>query len=402
MTRFVQFASSLLLLLAATSALAAPKSEEAKDRVKILLVPPVAVGAVPRLSERRIVKALQDALQTGARFDLVTDRDRAPKAAGPTDKGKAVQAKGSAASRRIDEADVLRQEGTDLAAEGKHAEALAKLHAAIAGYEKSWVELVDFTKLADAYARAGLSAFATGTSHAEVGRLFESGVAIQPTLVIDRRKQPKELLDLFDGAHERLEKGQKGVISVEGTAPGADVYVDGVKAGPLPVKSAELLPGTHYVQLRGENWQPWGQIVKLKGKEMTVVAKPLPAKAAAVEKAEAEVKLDSLAECAQQGAFTTDKCKQPAAHMARQTGADFLVFTAIKADRYSRLSLHPFVMDARAGATVMLQPIEMAQDMSDLALRADAVQQQVDAATHPFAKSRALTKPPAVFKEGGK
>lgn len=401
MLRFVHIACSLLLL-AATSAFAATKLDEGKDRVKILIVPPVAIGTVPRLSERRIIQALQDALQTAARVDLVTDRDRVAKSAGPTEKGKAVQAKGSAASRRIDEADVLRQEGTDLAAEGKHSEALAKLRGAIAGYEKSWVELVDFTKLADAYARAGLSAFVTGTGHGEVGHLFESGVAIQPTLVIDRRKQAKELLDLFDGAHDRSEKGAKAVISVEGAAPGAEVYVDGVKAGPMPARSVELSPGTHYVQLRGENWQPWGQMVRVKGKDVTVVAKPVPAKAAAIDKVEAEVKLDSLAECAKLGVFTAEKCKQPAARMGRQTGADFLVFTAMKADRYGRLSLHPFVMEAQAGATVMLQPIELAQDLSDLQARADAVQQQVDTATHPFAKARALTKLPAVFKEGGK
>jgi hypothetical protein len=232
-----------------------------------------------------------------------------------------------------------------------------------------------------------------------VTRLFEAGVALQPTLVIDRRKQAKELLDLFDGVHDRLDKAPHLAIQVEGNAPGADLFVDGVKVGPLPGKKADLLQGTHYVQLRGEAWQPWGQIVKLKGKDAVVKAKPVAVKASvAVATGEADIKVEALADCAQHGAFTTEACKKPAGHLGRQTGAEFLVFTAIKADRYGRLSLHPFVMDSALVATVVLPALELAQDLSDLQQHAIALEQSVDAATHPFAKARALTKTPQVYK----
>jgi len=399
----------LAALLLPTMAFAGPsKVEEAKESIKVLLVPPVSLGQLPRLSERRIVKALQDVLQSSARLVLVTDKDQAIKASAPTEKHKAFQTKGTATARRIDEADLLRQEGTDLAAEGKHQEALGRLHTAITAYEKSFLELVDYTKLADAYARAGLEAFATGSSHGEVTRLFELGIAIQPTLVIDRRKQPKELLELFDSAHDRMEKAPRLAIAVEGPAalegraPGAELFVDGVKVGPLPAKKSGLLQGTHYIQLRGEAWQPWGQIVKLKGKDMTVQAKPTATKVAAATAPEVQLKVEMLAQCAQLGAYVTDVCKKLAVRLSKQTGAEFLVFTAIKVDRYGRLALHPFVMEGAAGATVALEPVELAQDLNDLQQKATRLEQAVAAATHPFSKARALTKQPTVYKEGAK
>ncbi len=380
----------------------AASKDEAKDRVKVLIVPGVALGAVQRLSEKRVSKAFSDAVAAASRFELVTDRDKAVKSSGPADKVKAVQAKGSATSRRIDEADLLRQEGTDLAAEGKHSEALGKLRTAIAAYEKSYTELVDFTKLADAYARAGLSAFATNQGRGEVGNLFESGIAIQPTLVIDRRKQAKELLELFDGTHERMEKATKAAVTVDGTAPGAIAFVDGVKVGELPATAKDLLPGTHYVQVRGDAWQPWGQVVKIKGKDLSIHAKALPVKVVAPPPAEVELKVDVLADCAQHGAFAAESCRKPAQHLAKQTGADFLVFSAIKADRYNRLTIHGFVLDAQTGFTVATAPAELAADLSDLQAKASKVAEDLDAATHPFAKARALAKPPAVFKDGAK
>ena len=373
---------------------------DAKARTKLLLVPPVAVGDVRPVLGKRITKTLQDSLAFAANLELLTDRDRAEKPA--PDKQKVVLVKGTATSRRIDEADLWRQEGTDLAAEGKHGPALDKLRAAIASYEKSYLELVDYTKLADAYARGGIEAFGAPNGAAEAQRLFENGIALQPTLVIDRRKQSKELIALFDGVHERLDKQKHLGITIEGAAPGAEVFIDGVKVGALPAHKDDLLPGRHYVQVRGDAWQPWGKAIDLKGKDAIVAAKPLPIKAAAAAPVQADLTVAALADCAKQGAFTADVCKTPAAKLAKQTGAEYLVFAAIKADRYGRLSVHPFVMEGASGATVALKPIEFAADLADLNAKAANIEADVDAAVHPFAKARALNKPATVFKEGGK
>ena len=405
MVQFFRSTSCILALLAPTQLWAAPapahaEGADAKARTKVLLLPPGVVGEVRPVLEKRIAKSLQDSLAFAAHLELLTDRDRAEKAA--PDKQKVVQVKGTATSRRIDEADLWRQEGTDLAAEGKQAAALDKLRAAIAAYEKSYIELVDYTKLADAYARGGIEAFSAPNGAAEAQRLFENGIALQPTLVIDRRKQPKELLALFDSVHERLEKQKHLTVTVEGNVPGAEVFIDGVKVGPLPARKGDLLPGRHYVQVRGETWQPWGKPVDLKNKDAVVAAKPLPIKVAAAAAVQADLTVAALADCVKQGAFQAEVCKGPGQRLAKQTGADYLVFAAIKADRYGRLAVHPFVMDGQTGATISLKPLEFAADLADLNAKASGIEADVEAAVHPFDKAKALTKPAAVFREGAK
>ena len=362
---------------------------------KILVVPATFIGEVRAAYEKRITKSLSDAMAASGRVDLLTDKDRAEKPA--LRKDQTAQLKVTPQSRHIDEADLARQEGTDLAGEGKHKEALGKLREAIAGYERSYADLVDFTKLADAYARAGLSAFATGAGLPETTRLFEAGITIQPTLVIDRRKQQKELLEAFDNAHERLENGKKLTIAVEGTAADAEVFVDGVKIGMLPTKSPPLPLGTHYVQVRGANWQPWASVVRLKAKDAAVTPKLLEVKKEKAPRKEMEFGIDVMEDCAKSGAFTAEKCKIPAQKLGKQTGAQYLIVCAVNADRYGRLALHPFVLEAATGLTVALKPIDLAADLGDLNARAAAYEGEVADAVEQFPKARALTHTPTVF-----
>jgi hypothetical protein len=325
--------------------------------------------------------------------EVVTDKDKVADKADP----KKGAPKASAASKRIDAADAIRQAGIDLQAEGKAKEAFDKFREAIGLYEKAYLELVDFTKLADAYSRAGVVAFGLGKPAAEVTRLFELGIAIQPTLVIDRRKQDKALLELFDSTHERLDKAAKAALAVDGKAAGrVDVYVDGVKVGDgLPARAEGLLPGSHYVQVRGDGLQPWGAEVKVKGKDAKVTAK-LVALAAEEKRVEAPATLASLADCAKAGQFHQSLCKAPVAKLAKQTGAAYFVFAAIRADRYGRPTVHPFLVDAALGA-VPLKAIELAADLNDLNRRLSEVEAEVAKSVAEFPKARVLTKTPAVF-----
>ncbi len=389
--------SSLLTCLLAGSAFAAgaQANEAEAAKPKLLLAPAVYIGEVRAIYEKRIQKAIGDALASSSRVELLTDKDRAEKPALPKDKIAPV--KSTPQSRHIDEADVWRQEATDLAADGKAKEALTKFREAIAAYERSSAELVDFSKLADAYARAGLAAYASGAGLAEATRLFEAGVTIQPTLVIDRRKQDKELLDAFDGVHDRLENGKRFAIGVEGTGEGAEVFVDGVKIGALPGKSTPLPLGTHYVQVRGANWQPWATAVKVKNKDLAVTAKLVEIKKEKAARKEVELGIDAMEDCAKSGAFATDKCRIPAGKLGKQTGATYIVFCAVKPDRYGRLSLHPFVLETASGATVALKAIDVATDLADLNARAATLEGDVADSTEHFAKSRALTGTPKVY-----
>jgi hypothetical protein len=389
--------SPWLLMLLVTPALASaaesPNADSAKP--KLLLVPAVYVGEVRAIYEKRIQKSLGDALASSSRLDLLTDKDRAEKPALPKDKIAPV--KSTPQSRHIDEADLWRQEGTDLASDGKAKEALAKFREAIAAYEHSSSELVDFSKLADAYARAGLAAYAAGAGLAETTRLFEAGVTIQPTLVIDRRKQEKELLDAFDAAHERLENGKRFAIAVEGAGEGAEVFVDGVKIGALPSKSTPLPLGTHYVQVRGSNWAPWATAVKIKSKDMSVTAKLVEIKKEKAPRKEVELGIDAMDDCAKAGAFASDKCRIPAGKLGKQTGATYLIYCAVRPDRYGRLSLNPFIQEAASGATVALKPIDLAADLADLNARSATFEADVADSAEHFNRARALTSTPKVY-----
>lgn len=386
--------SVVLLWCCATAALASASAHADDDaRPRLMVVPAVALGDVRAVFESRIAKGVADQLRASQAVEVVTDKD---KVADKNDPKKGAP-KVSAASKRIDEADSVRQTGIDLQAEGKAQQALDKYREAIDLYEKAYLELVDFSKWADAYARAGVVAFAVGKPPAEVTRLFEQGIAILPTLVIDRRKQDKALLELFDATHDRLDKAAKSALVVEGSASGkVDVFVDGVKIGDkFPVRVEGLLAGTHYAQVRGEGMQPWGAVVKVKGKEAKVTAKLV-----AVPQEEKRVVVPAtvadLAACAKAGQFHQVLCKEPLGRLAKQTGAAYFVFAAVKADRYGRLTVHPFLVDAAQGA-VPLKPIELAADLSDLNRRLSDLEADVAKSVADFPKARVLNKVPAVF-----
>ena len=176
-------------------------------------------------------------------------------------------------------------------------------------------------------------------------------------------------------------------------------FVDGVKIGALPGKSTPVPPGTHYVQVRGNNWQPWATAVKIKNKEMTVTAKLIEVKKEKAPHKEVEFGIDAMEDCAKAGAFATDKCRIPAGKLGKQTGATYLIFTAVKPDRYGRLSLHPFVMESATGATVPLKPIDLSPDLADLNARSATFETDVADGTEHFAKARALTGTPKVYSK---
>lgn len=386
-------ASALLSLAVLPSAFAAAAAEE-PGRARLLVVPSAPLGEVRAVQEKRVAKAIADQMATSAAFDVVTDKD---KVADKVD-GKKGAPKLSTASKRIEAADAVRQEGADLLAEGKAGEALDKLRDAIGLYSKAYLELVDYGKLADAYASAAEAAFLAGHAEGEIVGLLEDGLAIQPTLVVNSRKKANApLVELLVKTRARLDARPKAAVIVEGPpTPGLEVFVDGVKLSDLPAKAEGLLPGTHYAQIRGEGLVPWGTVVKLNGKDIKVQAKIAMVK---VEEQKAVVPLTvaALGDCARTGMFHLPVCKGPAAGLARQTGASHLLFSALRPDRFGRLTAHAFLMEIASAATVALKPIELAADLGDLNRRTTELEGEVSAAVQSFPKARALAKVPAVY-----
>jgi hypothetical protein len=389
----VVFVGYLVAGLAATPAVHAEETKEEPGRPRVLVVPPAAIGEVSAVQLKRIGKGVADQLKTSSVFDVVTDKD---KVAQKTD-GKKNAPKTSAASKRIDAADAVRQEGMNLQTEGKWKDALDKFGDAVSLYEKAYLELQDYGNLASAYTGAGVAAFYAGRPAAEVAHWFEQGIGILPTLVIDRRKQDKALLELFDKTHEQMEKMPKLSLAIDGpTTDGVEAYVDGVKVGALPAKANELVPGVHYAQIHGEGFVPWGAIVHIRGKDAKVTAKVAAIKVEE-KKVEVPVTVDSLADCARFGGFHLPVCKGPSPKLARQVGANFFVFSAIKLDRFNRPTLHAFVMDTGDLLTVSVKPQELAADLGDLNKKMADLEADVSKAVENFPKARAMQKTPAAW-----
>jgi hypothetical protein len=106
--------------------------------------------------------------------------------------------------------------------------------------------------------------------------------------------------------------------------------------------------------------------------------------------------------CARQGAFHQDVCKGPGQALGKQAGAQLLVFSALTADKFGRITFWPFVMEAASGATVAGKPIELAPDLSDLNAKAAALEADLVALANPFPRARGLTKTPQAWKAGSK
>ena len=387
-------ALALVTQLAAVGAMGeSPAPQDGDPKPKLMLIPPTTLGEPKPAQERRVLKAAQDQMSTSAVFDLVTDREKVPDKADP----KKNAPKPSLSSKRIDAADAVRQDGINLQGEGKHGDALDKLKGAVALYEKAYLELVNYSNLADAYMRAGVCAYLAGQGAGEATRWFELGIAIEPTLVIDRRKQDKGLLELFDQVHAKMDNGGKFAIVVElPEGKVADVFVDGVKlTGPL-YKAQGLIVGTHYAQIRAEGVVPWGAIVRLGRKDAKVSAKVTEIKREE-KKVEVALTLEALADCARVGAFTMPLCKVPAAKLAKQTGAAFFWFGLLRFDRFNRPSVVPFLMDIASGGTAQLKIIELQPDLGDLNRKMTEHEAEVAAAVSQFPKARALNKPPSVY-----
>lgn len=388
---------TLFLLLTVTTGLGqgalAAEPEPESGRPRVLVVPPAAIGEVTAVHLKRIGKGIADQLKTSSVFDVITDKDKVAE----RKDGKKNAPKVSAASKRIDAADGVRMDGLNLQTDGKHREALEKFEDAIALYEKAYLELVDYGNLADAYSRAGVCAFYAGKGASEVSEWFERGIAIQPTLVIDRRKQDKALLDLFDKVHDQMDKMPKLSIEIEGTpTDGVDAWVDGVRIGPLPAKAQNLVPGTHYAQIHAEGFAPWGTVVHLRGRDAKVTAKVVPLKVEE-KKVEPPTTVDALADCARFGGFHLPVCKNPVAKLSRQVGANFFVFAAVKLDRFGRPTVHPFLMDTGLMAAVALKPQELAADLGDLNRKMADLEGEVSKAVEEFPKARALNRVPSVW-----
>jgi hypothetical protein len=379
----------LVAALAAATAVTTPAAYA--NPARTLLPPTQTMGEVRQIHLRRVEKGLRDTLAFSGKIAVLSE---------PTpveEKKSKTKAQPLASDPRIQKADLARQEGTDLAMEGKHRQALPKLKKAIALYEAAYAELVDYSKLADAYARAGVSAWAGGKGARASAGFFDDGLRLQPTLAIDRRAADKGLLALFDARRAAAEAGAKASVVITGDAEGAIAFVDGVRVGPLPATASGLGRGTHFVQVRGDGWHTFAKRVRVGGKDVTVKARLKAIKAADPGAPAAVLSFDDLAPCVAKGDFSDKACRRVVAKICRQAAADYVLYSWLVADRYGRLALHAFLQRAD-GKVVVVPARDLDKNLSDVAAQITELSKEVGELVADFPVDRALNKRSKLFR----
>ncbi len=299
-------------------------------------------------------------------------------------------------AKAIEKADKLVTAARDIVAEGEAlGDATKLLMAAVDRYEQNYVELVDFSKLVDAYALLAQVSLTQSDSKAAADWVSRA-LAIQPTFVVDGRKQNKELKGLVDKTREALESKPRTELQIEATQPESEVFVDGVKLGTAPVTAKDLLTGVHYVQVRKAGASPWGQTLLAKGKLLQVKA-VLQMQVAPENEIAVTVSADDIKDHANKGQFNEKIFKNSAALFARQIAATHLLFGLVNR-RPTTLELHLFVFNAKSKKTCAVAPIEYASNLTNLQMQTLDAEGRVRTAVMSCNSDVAAT--PAVFAGG--
>jgi len=299
-------------------------------------------------------------------------------------------------AKAIDKADKLVAAAREVIAEGEAlADAAKMLGAAAQRYEQNFVELADFSKLVDCYALIAQVALALDDDKSAADNVGHA-LAIQPSFVVDGRKQNKDLKALVDKIRDQLDAKPKTDITVDSSQPDAEVFVDGVKIGAAPATAKGLYQGAHYVQVRKAGATPWGQALVAKGKPLATRA-ILQMEVAPENEIAVAVSSDDLKEFVHKGAFHDKVFKNSAALFARQVGATHLLFGVVN-KRPTVLELHLFLYGAKARKTCAIDKIEYAPNLTNLQMPTLDAEGRVRTAL--LGCSSEVTATPAVFGSG--
>lgn len=371
-----------------------------EEKPALGIVPFTRKGEVGTLQAARIEEYLRQMLDAGGAVKLLNAKVmETGKPIGPApNAANAGPQKETAATKALDKADKLAVTARTMLEEGEEAEDALKLLAAAAQrYEDNFVELVDFTKLVDAYAQAAAATLILKRDK-DAKAWVVKALTLQPTFVVDARKTNKALQSLVTQVRQEVASKPTTALTVECNQKDAEVYVDGVKLGAPPATAAELAPGTHYVQVRRAGASPWGQVFVAKGKAATVKAT-----LAMDEEPGSEIELgispEDIKGFAASGKFHEKLFKNSAALFAKQVRASHLLYGVVA--RTSRaLELHLFLYNARLKKTCTIEKVDYDPKLTDLQMKTLDAEGRVRAALSGCGSDREVRALPEVFERG--
>lgn len=395
-------AAALALQVAATPLLpwlpmleAEADAQEATKAV-LGLIPFSRKNGAGAVAAARLEEYLRQMLEAGGSVKVIPAKVLASGKATDADLGLSTPAAETAspAQKSLDKADKLAITARDMLAEGTEvADALTLLENAAKRYEDNFVELVDFTKLVDVYAMAAQAALAMGNEKASRGWLTKA-LTIQMTFVVDGRKANKDLARILTELRAQLEPKATGELSIEATPADAEIFVDGVRVGSGTATVQQLLPGTHYVQLRKEGAPPWGQAVVLKGKPVKVAGRVVMP-VAAEDQIAITVTAEDARQFAETGVFHERLFKNTAGLFAKQVRASHLLYGTVSRSAKT-VDLHLFLFNAKLKKTCALDPVAYSLNLTNLQMQTLDAEGAVRAALTGTCKE--VTALPEVFE----
>ena len=120
----------------------------------------------------------------------------------------------------------------------------------------------DYEGVTDAYVKLAAAAFRMGEEKEAKNALIEFA-RFAPNYELSAGFPPIFQRE-FDKAKKRLDKQQKGTVSIEGPS-GSTAFLDGRDLGMVPVLDEIVPGGTHYVKVEGTKGEKFGQTINITG-----------------------------------------------------------------------------------------------------------------------------------------
>jgi len=306
----------------------------------------------------------------------------------------------------LDKADNLLWKGKDLIVKKSYKDAIEVLQEAKDLYEENYLELRDYDKLVDATLQLSIAFF--GAGYMDNGEeLLKDVLVWRPTLVVDKKKYPKELVESLEKLRALMENRKGGVLRVEAVpAEGAKVFVDGLLKGTLAadkpgVDITDLYRGTHYVQVMHEQHKVWAKKVGVPevGRTAKEVAKleTLPQETVAVSEAAGDLEGESFKvyQYALEGDYGP-KFSKSANAFAEKAQTPYLLFAFVsKEPKGTKLTL--FLFKSAWSATAEVEPVAFDDNLTNLQVNLLFLEANLASALANFPKNRVVRDVPEVY-----
>jgi len=394
-------AISLVFLVNAPTAAAQGAPGEDDGKLRIYAFPLIKGAGVKDTAFYRIQRDYLNVFRMSLRFRMMEEKDIKVEL-----DEKEVLVKRKEAGQQapwLDDANKLLWKGMDHIEKKEYAKAIESLMQARQIYVKHYTDLQDYEKLVDSSLQLSIAFFKAG--YKDNGEdLLKDVIVWRPTLVVEKKKYPKDFVAALDKLKGQLAKKKTGTLRIEATpGDGAKIYVDGLLKGTLGpgqtgVDVTGLMRGKHFVQVIKDGFQIWAETtgVPAKGRTKKLVATLTPAKKKAGSMGSG---MDRLAFDVYQFASKGDyghKFNQAAAEFAEKSDIPYLLFGYVSIEgKGTKLTLFLFKQEWKA--TAEIEPVSFSSDLANLSVYLLYLEANLDTALRSFPKDRVVQDVPAVY-----